>query len=182
MDDGVYILLFRGINVGGRKIVRMEALKKALSDGGFGHVRTYIQSGNVVLTSAKPAAEVSRTVEKVFAEAFGFSSRPTVRSLGDWVAMIERNPFDEAAGDGKRLHAILLDGEPAKDAVAKLEALATTERMKSGKGVLYLHTPDGLGRSPVAAALDRVLGVPITVRNWNTVLKLRELARPLAED
>jgi uncharacterized protein (DUF1697 family) len=171
----VFVVLFRGINVGGRRVVRMDALRKALADAGFGDVQTFIQSGNVVLTADRPARVVATTVEKAFEEAFGFPSRPTVRSRAEWKRLIADNPFPEAATDGKRLHTALLDGAPAKDAIPALEALAATERIRLAKGVLYLHTPDGLGRSKLAAAMDRILRVPVTVRNWNTVLKLDEL-------
>jgi uncharacterized protein (DUF1697 family) len=89
--------------------------------------------------------------------------------------VIEDNPFAEVE-EGNRLHAIFLDAKPGTEAVKRLEALAKTERMVEKDGVLYLHTPDGLGASDVAKALDKVLRVPWTARNWNTVLKLQAMA------
>jgi uncharacterized protein (DUF1697 family) len=173
----VLVLLFRGINVGGNKVVRMEALRKALSDAGFGEVATYIQSGNVVITADDNEEAIQSRVEAIFSEQFGFSSRPTVRSLERWRQVVGGNPFgDAAAEDGRRVHAVLLDGEPDEAALQELEALAGTERMAKAKGVLYLHTPDGFGISKVAESLDKVLKVPLTARNWNTVLKLSEMA------
>jgi uncharacterized protein (DUF1697 family) len=181
MTRRVYVLLFRGINVGGSKIVRMDALRKLLADSGFDDVATYIQSGNVVLTSDKGPGEVIDLVEKVFAESFGFTSRLTVRTSEDWRRMIEENPFPEAVEDGRRVHAVLLDATPAADAVGALERLATTEEIEARDGVLYLHTPDGFGRSKVAESLDKVLRVPLTARNWNTVLKLQEMIEGLKQ-
>jgi uncharacterized protein (DUF1697 family) len=169
-------VLFRGINVGGNKIAKMETLRTALSEAGFGNIATYIQSGNVVLTSGVNAEEVAASVEKVFAATFGFSSRPTVRSLAEWRQIIAGNPYPEAATDHKKLHAVILDGEPPKDAIETLHARATTERVELKNGVLYLHTPDGFGVSAVAEALDRVLKAPLTARNWKTVLTLRDMA------
>jgi uncharacterized protein (DUF1697 family) len=181
MAQSVFILLFRGINVGGNKIVRMETLRKVLGDAGFANVATYIQSGNVVLTSDKAGRAVTETVERVFTPAFGFSSRPTVRSLQEWQLLIRENPFADTAEAGNRVHAVLVDEQPSVAAVEALKALAATEEMVLGKDVLYLHTPDGFGRSKVAAALDKVLKVPLTARNWNTVLKLQQMAEAAAK-
>ena len=181
MAKTIYILLFRGINVGGNKIVRMELLREMLGHLGFENVATYIQSGNVVLTSAKPAAEVSMSIESAFAQAFGFSSRPTVRSRDEWQRVIDEDPFAKVRSEGNRMHAVFLDEQTSKNAVDQLKALAGTEEMVLAEGVLYLYTPDGFGKSKVAESLDKVLKVPLTARNWNTVLRLAEMAKP-AED
>jgi uncharacterized protein (DUF1697 family) len=90
--------------------------------------------------------------------------------------LIRENPFADTAEAGNRVHAVLVDEQPSAAAVEALKALAATEEMVLGKDVLYLHTPDGFGRSKVAAALDKVLKVPLTARNWNTVLKLQQMA------
>lgn len=177
MSDTVFIVLFRGINVGGSKVAKMETLRSVLAKAGFGNVATYIQSGNVVLTSDRSAEKVAAIVEKVFAEAFGFSSRVTVRPASAWQRLIAENPFPQGADDPKRLHAVLLDGVPPPDAAARLQEKATaTERFVLSEDVLYLFTPDGFGTSKLAEALDRVLRVPLTARNWRTVLTLMEMA------
>jgi uncharacterized protein (DUF1697 family) len=177
MSEQRLILLFRGINVGGNKSVKMDALRRVLADAGFTDVATYIQSGNVALTSTHDERETAALVEATFPEAFGFTSRPTVRSLDAWRALVAGNPFAApAAEDGRRVHAVILDDAPVGGAVEALRAVATSEQMELRDGVLYLHTPDGFGRSEVAKALDRALKVPLTARNWNTVVKLLELA------
>ena len=176
MARGIFVLLFRGINVAGKNVVRMETLRVALTDAGFEDVSTYIQSGNVVFSSDGDTATLSRRVDIAFNQAFGFSSRPTLRSLEEWMRVVLRNPFPaEAADDGRRVHAVLLDGRVSDESLHALEALAGTERLQATEGVLYLHTPDGFGVSKVAEALDRVLKLPWTARNWNTVLKLQEM-------
>ncbi len=181
MSDTVFIILFRGINVGGNKVAKMETLRKVLGEAGFGHVATYIQSGNVVLTSDAPEAGVAATIEKVFAETFGFSSRVTLRTTDAWRRIVAGNPFPQGADDPKRLHAVLLDEAPTSDAVERLRELATpTERFVVGDGVLYLFTPDGFGISKLAGAMDKVLAVPLTARNWRTVLTLLEMAGKVA--
>ena len=179
--SNVYILLFRGINVGGNKIVKMETLRKVLGEAGFGAVATYIQSGNVVLTSDKGEDAVVAAVTKVFDETFGFSSRPTIRSAKALQRVIDDNPFADVMEAGNRLHAVFLDDAPKAEALKALEGLAKTERMAATDGVLYLYTPDGFGTSDVAKALDKLLKVPWTARNWNTVLKLQAMAQAAAE-
>ncbi len=71
---------------------------------------------------------------------------------------------------------MLLDATPASTALDALRALSTTEGIELRDDVLYLHTPDGFGTSEVAKSLDKLLKVPLTARNWNTVLKLKEMA------
>jgi uncharacterized protein (DUF1697 family) len=177
----IYILLFRGINVGGNKIVRMELLRALLTDLGFEDVASYIQSGNVVLSANQSAAEVTRMIEDAFPTIFGFSSRPTIRSLPDWQRVIENDPFAKVRTDGRQMHAVFLDDQPAPATLEALKALASTEEMVLAESVLYLYTPDGFGKSRVAESLDKVLKVPLTARNWNTVLKLAEMGRAVAE-
>lgn len=176
MSDKVFVILFRGINVGGNKIAKMEVLRAALTQAGFGEVATYVQSGNVVLTSAKTAKQVAAEVEALFAKTFGFSSRVTIRSADEWRRLIKSNPFPEAAAAHKTLHAVILDGEPAADAIDRFKAKANeTERFEIRDGVLYLHTPDGFGTSKLAAVFDQTLKVPLTARNWRTVLTIMEM-------
>jgi uncharacterized protein (DUF1697 family) len=183
MAKGIFIILFRGINVGagGGRTVKMETLRKALTDAGFEDVATYIQSGNVVLTSDRSEKATLELVDETFTRTFGFSSRATIRSLHQLQMVIDDNPYASAMTEGRQLHAIFIDEAPAKDAISKLEALANTEQMELRDGVLYLFTPDGFGRSKVAEALDKVLKVPLTARNWNTVLKLHEMAQKATE-
>lgn len=177
MNKTVFVVLFRGINVGGNKVAKMETLRTALVDAGFGSVATYIQSGNVVLTSEMTTTEVAPAIERLFLDTFGFASRPTVRTADAWRDIAAGNPFPEGAEDHKKLHAVLLDGHPEADALDRLREKATsTERLEVGDGVLYLFTPDGFGKSKLVAALEKTLGVPATARNWRTVQTLLEMA------
>ncbi len=171
-----YVALFRGINVGGRT-AKMALLRSALEHAGFADVATYIQSGNLVVTSDSSAAEVAADIESVFQATFGYASRVSLRSAAEWRRLIVQNPFPQAAGEPKRLHAVLLDAAPPHGASEALAAVAgPSERFSFGEGVLYLHTPDGFGTSRLAASLDRLLKVPLTARNWRTVLVLDEMA------
>lgn len=86
------------------------------------------------------------------------------------------NPFREGEAEPSTLHLGFLDSVPPRPDRAALKALATeTERFALKGRVFYLHAPDGIGRSKLAAAAERKIGVPMTMRNWRTVGKLREL-------
>lgn len=79
-----YIALFRGINVGGNKVVKMETLRNLLESVGLSDVKTYIQSGNVVFKSSQTAGRIQVTIAGVFPKAFGLESRVSVRSIDEW--------------------------------------------------------------------------------------------------
>jgi uncharacterized protein (DUF1697 family) len=166
-----YIALFRGINVGGNNKVIMKELVSVMHDYGFKNVRTYIQSGNVVFDSElKPEEELSSLVEK----HFGF--KPAVMILTTEYLKIanENNPFSHS--EGKACHFYFCDEEINALDTEKLEALKeeTEEYAVKGK-VFYLHAPSGIGRSKLAANVEKCIGLPVTARNLNTVLKLGEI-------
>jgi uncharacterized protein (DUF1697 family) len=172
-----YIVLFRGINVGGNRVVKMETLQTVLIKAGFTDVKTYIQSGNVVLTSNQTARRIDETISDLFSKAFGFESRISIRNIDEWNCMIAKNPYPEARESSKSLHAVSLDGDPTDAALADFASKASgKESFTLRNRVLYLYTPDGFGTSKLALALDTVLKVPLTARNWRTVLTLQEMA------
>jgi uncharacterized protein (DUF1697 family) len=173
----IYIVLFRGINVGGNKKVKMEPLRNMLVEAGFEGVKTYVQSGNVVLRSNTTARQIAETISGIFSRTFGFQSRVSIRSVDEWNCMIAKNPYPQAEENPKSLHAVILDDDPTDTALDNFASKASeTESFTVRNRVLYLHTPDGFGISKLALALDTALKVPLTARNWRTVLALQELA------
>jgi uncharacterized protein (DUF1697 family) len=91
---------------------------------------------------------------------------------------IRKNPFPEAASDPQSLHAGFLASVPEKPDLEALESLTSNrERFRLIDRVFYLHAPDGIGRSKLAARAEKLLGVPMTDRNWRTVCKIQEMAR-----
>lgn len=175
---GVQIVLFRG--VGGATQLPTRPLAAALAGAGFRHVRTYIASGNVVLASALPSGEVRARVARLAERDFGFTKHVMVATREEWARLIAQNPFPE--GSGAQLHGFLLEAVPAASKVAELEARSTgAERIAFRDGFLYFYAPDGFGRSKLPPIIDRTLGVATTARNWNTVLKLRDISDAVAE-
>ncbi|MBA4067458.1 MAG: hypothetical protein C0501_27870 [Isosphaera sp.] len=171
----MYVLLFRG--VGGATQLPVAPLREALTAAGFENVATYINSGNAVLRSHLSREKVIATVAKICEEKFGFTKAIYAPTLEEWEAVIANNPFPDMK-EGKHVHAAVLDGTPKPDAIDALRKLAVEgEAIELVNGVLYLHTPFGLGTSKLGEKFDTGIGVPNTARNWNTVLKLQERAK-----
>ncbi len=174
-----YIALFRGINVGGNRSLPMKDLVALLSALGCLNVKTYIQSGNAVFQSGNfdPAHLRTRIISAV-EQRFGFAPDLMLLSPSDMQTAIDNNPFPEAIGVPKSLHLGFLASVPTNPDLAALERLkAGNERYALKDKVFYLHAPDGIGRSKLAARSEKALGVPMTDRNWATVIKLNEMVQ-----
>lgn len=170
-----YIVLFRG--VGGATQLPTAPLRAALAEAGFENPATYINSGNAVVVSRLGPKKVVATIAGLCAEKFGFVKAIYAPTLAEWDKVIENNPFEAAEGGGKFLHAAWLEARPAEENVARLTEIAVGGDGFAVVGnVAYISTPKGFSQSTLAVRFDKWIGVPNTARNWNTVLKLRELA------
>ncbi len=173
-----YILLFRG--VGGATQLPTAPLRAALTEAGFENVATYINSGNAVLRSALSREEVIASAARMCEERFDFTKAIHAPTLAEWEALVANNPFPGFEA-GKYLHAAVLAGDPAQEAIDRLNAHADAgEAFEVVGRVAYLHTPNGFGRSKLGEKFDKWIGVENTARNWNTVLKLLEMATKAA--
>ena len=168
-------MLFRG--VGGATQLPTKSLREALTAAGFGNVATYINSGNAVLKSSLSREKTIASVANTCKREFGFDKDIYAITPAEWSDLIARNPFPEAVAVPKFLHAAVLAAKPDQAKVEALQAFAGKgERIAVVGKVAYLHTPEGFGTSKLAVKFDKGIGVPNTARNWNTVLKLKELA------
>jgi len=171
---GTWIALFRGINVGGNNILPMAKLKSDLESLKLKNVRTYIQGGNVVFDStAKTAATLAKKISGRIEKHHGFKPQILILDREDLLTAIKLNPFPKAVSDPKTLHFLFL-AKPAADADTQAldNAKSPTENYRLTDGVFYLHAPDGIGRSKLAASAEKHLGVVATGRNYRTVDKL----------
>jgi uncharacterized protein (DUF1697 family) len=175
----VHVALLRGINVGGKNLLPMAELARVFVAAGCGDVRTYIQSGNVVYR-AQPAlaARVPDLVAQRIARDFGLKVPVVTRSAAELARVATSNPFLRAGADTKELHVAFLAETPAKTAVAALDPRRSPpDELRVAGREVYLHLPNGVARTKLTNAyLDSTLGTTSTLRNWNTVLKLFELA------
>jgi uncharacterized protein (DUF1697 family) len=172
------ILLLRGINVGPHKRISMPDLRDLLSGGGFENVRTYVQSGNVVLDSELPPEETARECERLIAERFGFEVDVVARTRDEIASVIERNPLADVATDPKRYQVSFLSNTVDPDLVERIAAAAHPDERLIADGLeLYAWHPNGVARSKMWTKLAGTsLGVTATARNWTTVTTLLELA------
>jgi uncharacterized protein (DUF1697 family) len=173
-----HIALLRGINVGGHRRVEMARLRELLDGLGYGDVRTYLQSGNVVLTSDLSPEQLQRELEQQIAGNLGVDPDVIVRTRDDLADVIERDPLGDVADNPKAYQVTFLSAEPDPEVVRELAEIDVEpeQYVVSGREIYAWH-PDGIQRSQLAKLLsDRSLGVTATARNWNTVTKLLALA------
>ena len=172
-----WIALLRGINVGGHNRLPMQSLSQILESAGCEQVTTYIQSGNVVFKGNVASVEqFGEEIGLAIENEHGF--RPAVRLItADYLAMaIASNPYPEAVLDPKTLHLSFLERPPQEKLIRDANRLLSkTESFTVIGSLLYMHAPDGIGRSRFAGGIDRALQVETTGRNWRTVMKLQEL-------
>jgi uncharacterized protein (DUF1697 family) len=166
-----WVALLRGVNLGARNKVPMAQLRTLLEDAGYGEVRTYIASGNVLLDGPAGKKKLASELERLVLNSFGVTTAVILRRPRELAAAVEAHPFD----DTSETHVAFLAARPAKAAAARLEdvdpgaVLAGTE--------LYLRLPRGVHGSRLSnARIESLLGVAATLRNWRTVVALAELA------
>jgi len=169
------IALFRGINVGGKNIIAMQDLKRILEGIGCGNVRTYIQSGNVVFEHPDNATVSAATIADALQADADISAAIQVLTPSQLQRAAVENPF--ASAEPKANHLFFLEKPstaPDLDAIAR--ACKQSEQWSLTDEVFYLHAPEGIGRSKLAAGVERFLGVSVTARNARTVSKLIKIA------
>ena len=176
----MYAALLRGINVGGNRKIPMAELRALLEEIGYDDVRTYLQSGQAVFSSAHGdedslAAELGEAIER----HFGFGVDVLVRDHAYLNAIVEACPFPAAELEAKQLHVTYFSAPAEAERFTEIDQEAfLPEEFRLGDRALYLYAPDGLGRSKLAEQLARprlTKGLIATTRNWNTVVKLVEL-------
>ncbi len=163
-----YAVLLRGINLGSTNKIAMADLRELLTDAGFAAVRTHLNSGNVILSGPSAPAKL---IEKAITERTGLSISCVVLTPEKLRAIVDGHPFADVATNGSRMMAHVLGAEPSPEALA--DALARDPgHARAGPGVIYQWCPNGLLQAP---AVTGKLGVLVTARNWNTIVKLDAL-------
>lgn len=175
-----YVVLLRGINVGGKNKVPMASLKKCLEELGFSNVSTYIASGNVILESKEPADKVKSQIEKVLPKSFKLDSeliKVLVLTRKQLQAIIDNKPkrFGE---EPQKYHsdAIFLMGIDSATAMLLFDPREGVDKIWPGDGVIYSQR---LSSERTKSRLNKVMGTPayksMTIRNWSTTTKLLEI-------
>lgn len=174
-----HLALLRGINVSGHKMIKMDALKKALENIGFQNVHTYIQSGNVfVSTEEENPGKVGLLIRNEIFKTFGHDVPVLVIGKEDLQACLDRNLFlNEEGVDLKKLYVSFVSSELPENMITQLNLnfIKPDEIQLDGRRIYLKYDT-----SPAKTKLDnkwieKSMNVVSTTRNWNTVNKLLEL-------
>jgi uncharacterized protein (DUF1697 family) len=183
-----HVALLRGINLGGKNKVAMPELRALVAELGHADVTTYIQSGNVLFTPGGEGstAALAAGLAAAITEKLGVISPVVVVSREELGAIVAANPFPDEP-DPRRVHAVVLSEPPWPELMVKLDAARAKSAAAGGRDqvvvtgrTLYLHAPEGYGRSVLAETLLRAVSSPKsgatgTARNWATMTKLLAL-------
>lgn len=167
-----FIALLRGINVSGKNKIPMADLRSHIVSAGFEDVRTYVQSGNLLVScKGGSVARVRDEVHQVIESEFGFHIPVMVRTPKQWRSVVAGNPYLAEGIDTKRLYVAFLDRKSKPTDAAKLDTIKLGPDGYSLAGSeIYLDLPSGAGRTKLTnAAIEKKLGVVATTRNWRTV-------------
>jgi uncharacterized protein (DUF1697 family) len=172
------ILLLRGINLGPNRRVPMAELRALFADAGYGDVRTYVQSGNIVVSSDAGADALEREAGELISERFGFDVPVVARTRDELAAVVSANPLSEVAENPKRYQVSFLHTPLGDDVAERLQALvAEPEALVIDGREIYAWHPDGVARSKLWNGLaGKGLGVTATARNWTTFTTLLAMA------
>ena len=186
-----HVALLRGINVGGRNKVPMADLREVVTSLGHTGVTTYIQTGNVLFSTADTdTAKLAAALESAIGERFGIWASVVVLSRDQLAEVLASNPYPDEPNP-KLVHVVFLNAEPPGDLMMRISAAESASAAKgsrdtvqAGGRVLFLHTPDGFGTSELAQAVFKIItppaknkkqGLAATARNWATATKLLSL-------
>ena len=174
-----HIALLRGINVGGKNLIPMDELRELCQTLGWSNLQTYIQSGNIVFTAGGTGDELEAALEGAIQERFNLAVPVIVRSSMQWQKLAKTSAFPEAIAKEPQLVLLALSKQkPSAAAASALQERAKDgERLHQEGDALWIHFPNGSGRSKLTPALlDRHFGSPVTTRNFRTVQKLAEMS------
>ena len=168
-----YIVLLRGINVSGKNKLPMEELRDLLNDLGFQNVQTYIQSGNIILESGEGKSVTCNTIKEGIQNKFGYDVPVIARTIPEWKKAIAKYPFPV---DNTKIVAFVFLNRKIYETKIDVKDINDDEYLIE-KDMVYIHCPTGFGKTKLSNNLfERKLNVTATTRNYNTTLKLLELA------
>jgi uncharacterized protein (DUF1697 family) len=177
----IYVAMLRGINVGSRNRIKMDVLRSVFESVGCRGCETYIQSGNVVFSGGGCGpARLEKQLQGALEQAFQFRPAVILRSQEELKETVEKAPFlDRPDFDGAKLLIYFLRSDPGSEARTAINALETgPEKLQLDGRELFIYYPNGMARPKLPMkSVEKMLQMPGTGRNWNTVTKLVEMCR-----
>jgi uncharacterized protein (DUF1697 family) len=174
----MHVALLRGINVGKAKRVAMSELRALCESLGYGHVRTLLNSGNLVFSASRADPKAAARIEKEIASQLGVDSRVLVITGSELDTIVAENRLPECEESPSRFLVTVLGPEADRARIEQLAAQSWgAERMSLGSRAAYLWCANGILESKAAPALGKVVGTAGTSRNWATIRKLQALTQ-----
>jgi uncharacterized protein (DUF1697 family) len=172
-----YIVLLRGINISGQKIIKMADLRAVLGKEGLSNVQTYIQSGNVVFESDKSKSDLTSLIINTIEKRYGFIVPTFIITPKELKKAISNNPYGNM--EGNKLYLTFLSGKENSEGMESIQnKVQVNEFLQLIENVMYFHCPDGVAKSKITNNLiEKKLEVKATTRNWRTCGKLIELIK-----
>lgn len=169
-----YIILLRGINVSGKNKLPMADLRELLNDLKFENVQTYIQSGNVILDSEESKTRVCSLIKEGISSKFGYDVPVIARTVKEWENVVENYPFPI---DNPKIVAFVFLDKTSEFSEIEIKNIGD-DKFKIDKDMVYFYCPNGFGKSKITNNLfENKLKVTATTRNYNTTIKLLDLAK-----
>jgi uncharacterized protein (DUF1697 family) len=176
----VIVSMLRGVNVGGHNLIKMDALRALYESLGLRNPQTYVQSGNVVFkTDKRDMLALAKRIEDAIERSFGFRPSVILRTTAELRDVMAKNPFAKRSGiEPSKLLVNFLASAPDAETRDKVLSLKTEpEELRMEGRELYIYFPNGMARPKMSwAVLEKTLKTPGTGRNWNSVMKLLEMA------
>jgi uncharacterized protein (DUF1697 family) len=176
-DDGevaTYVAFLRGVNLGPNNKIPMPQLRAVAEDLGYTDVATYINSGNLIISSPKKAATIEREISKAIKDSFGRPIDVAVRTPAQLKKIVAENPYSD--DNPSQVTVAFLTKAPAKDAKDKVAAVAKDyEPFTFAGDQVYVNYSQGIGKSKLAERFSAIIGVSSTVRNIRTIEKVLAL-------
>ncbi len=179
MANHRYVVLLRGVNVGGKNLIKMSALAACLEAAGFVDVVTYIQSGNVLISSPETRRPVlTRRLEQLLGERFAYRASVVIRDTRELRRVVDKAPPGFGGDPATYRYDVLFLKEPltAAEAMKHVTIKEGVDEAHAGRGVLYCSR---LVARASASQLSRLTQLPIyqrmTIRNWNTTTRLLQM-------
>jgi uncharacterized protein (DUF1697 family) len=176
----VIVSMLRGVNVGAHHRIKMDTLREVYESLSLENPQTYVQSGNIVFTTAeRDLKRLAKRIGEGIEKKLGFCPGVILRTASELRDVIARNPFSARSGiEPARLLVTFLASDPGQELCDKILAIKPDpEELHFFGRELYIYFPNGMARPKLSLpAIERILKIPGTGRNWNTVTKLLELA------
>ena len=174
-----YVALLRAVNVAGKNLIKMEALRDCLEASGLCSVKTYLQSGNLVFQAGAQFSSRSLVdhIKKIILKKFGFSVSVIIRSPQELAKLIKEQASFGTGKSQSSLYFTFLAERPSKEGVQKLHEVPAKKDLFLLRGKeIFIYCANGYGRTKLTnSVIEKCLGEVATTRNWKTVRQLYEM-------